>query len=84
MQSLYYKDYLYELEASSINYIHHDLTVDECGIDEALEEVKTYQYDTAKSLKTGIDSYKKEFDHSVDARRYLIQYWQSLNKCPTV
>lgn len=84
MQSLYYKEYLFELDSKSISYIHHDLTVDECGIDEALEEVKTYQYDTAKSLKTGIDSYKKEFDHSIDARRYLIQYWQSLNKCPTV
>lgn len=84
MQSLYYKEYMYEYESNSIYYIHNDLSLEECGIDEALEETRSYQYDTEKSLKTGVDAYKKEFDHSVDGKRYLIQYWQSVNKCPTV
>ena len=50
--------------------------------DESLLEFEGYQYDTIKSLNTGTNCYKKDKDHSVDAVRYEIQYWQDIGKCP--
>lgn len=84
MQSLYDKEYLYELEEDSICYIHDDLTVEKCERDEVLTETESYRYDKIKSIKTGVDCYVKEMDHSVDARRYLLLLWLELNKAPTL
>ena len=84
MQSVYDKEYLFELEEDSIYYIHDDLSVELCEKDEALNEVEAYKYDKIKSLKTGVDCFVKEMDHSVDGRRYLLLEWMNKNKAPTV
>lgn len=84
MQSLYDKEYLYELDEDSISYIHDDLSVELCERDETLEEVNSYRYDKIKSLKTGVDCFLKEMDHSVDGRRYLLLKWKDINKAPTI
>lgn len=84
LQSMFDKDFLFILEEQSITNIHEDLTVDLSAIDESLEEFNSYQYDKIKSIKTGIDSYVKDMDHSIDATRYLFIDWQSKGKAPVI
>ena len=79
MQSLLYKDVLYILEGNSIDKIDYEPIYH--PQDEGLIELESYQYDTMKSLNTGVNCYKKEQDHSIDAMRYLIDYWQDIGKC---
>lgn len=84
MQSLFDKDFMYILKEESITNIHEDISVDLSGIDESLEEFDSYQYDRIKSMKTGVDSYVKDHDHSIDASRYLFIDWKEKNKAPVV
>lgn len=84
MQSLFDKDFMFILEEQSITHIHEDLTVDLSAIDESLEEFRSYQYDKIKSVKTGIDSFLKDQDHSIDASRYLFIDWKDKGKLPVI
>ena len=84
MQSMFEKDFLLILEEPSVTNIHEDLTVDLSAIDESLEEFNSYQYDKIKSIKTGIDCYVKDLDHSIDASRYLFIDWKSKDKAPVI
>lgn len=58
------------LESKSIRNIYQNGNIDYCVRDEGIMEYESYQYDTIKSSKTGIDCYKKEYDHHIDATRY--------------
>ena len=79
LQSLFYKDVLYILEGNSIDKFENEPIFH--PQDEGIIELESYQYDTMKSLNTGVNCYKKEQDHSIDATRYLISYWQDIGKC---
>ena len=84
LPGLFDKDFMFILEEQSITHIHEDLTVDLSAIDESLEEFKSYQYDKIKSVKTGIDSFLKDQDHSIDASRYLFIDWKDKGKLPVI
>ena len=84
LQSLFYKGYLYILEKPSIRYFTNDGHYEESVKDESLLELEGYRYDKVRSLKTGINCYVKEKDHSVDAIRYLLELFVMLNKSPMV
>lgn len=84
MQSLFEKEFFYILEGESITNIYEDFTVDLSAIDESLEEFNSYIYDKIKSVKTGIDSYVKDNDHSIDATRYLFIDWKEKDKLPVI
>lgn len=84
MQSLFDKDFMYIYEEQSITNIHEDYSVDLSAIDESLEEFSSYQYDKIKSVKTGIDSFVKDMDHSIDGSRYLFIDWKSKGKLPVI
>lgn len=61
------------LEENSIINIHENGELDRDTIDDGKLEFESYQYDTIKSAKDGIDCYVKDLDHSVDGTRYIIQ-----------
>lgn len=82
LQSLIYKGVFYILKTPTIELIDKEPIY--ASRDESLLEFEGYQYDTIKSLNTGVNCYKKEKDHSVDAVRYEIQYWQDIGKCPVI
>ena len=84
MQSLFYKDYLYILETPSIRYFTPDGYYEEANKDEGLIELESYQYDTIKSGRTGLNCYKKDLDHSIDATRYILEVFKSSNRSPVV
>lgn len=84
LQSLFYKEVLYILKSQSIDYFDKKVNPVYSNKDESLLEFEGYQYDTIKSLNTGVNCYKKENDHSVDGGRYQIQYWQDIGKCPII
>ena len=84
MQSLFHKDYLYVLEEPSIRYFTPDGHYEESVKDEGLIELESYQYDTIKSNKTGLNCYKKDLDHSIDATRYILDVFMSSNRSPVV
>jgi hypothetical protein len=84
MQSLFYKDYLYILEEPSIRYFLPDGSYEESVKDEGLIELESYQYDTLKSVNTGMNCYKKDLDHSIDATRYILEVFKSSNRSPVV
>jgi len=84
LQSLMYKDILYEYEQPSITFMHEDGSFDLSGKDDTIIELQSYQFDSVKSLKEGKNCYKKELDHSIDARRYLFEKWVDEGKCPDV
>lgn len=84
MQSLFHKDYLYILQEPSIRYFLPDGSYEESAKDEGLIELESYQYDTAKSVKTGLNCYKKDLDHSIDATRYILEVFKSSNRSPIV
>jgi len=84
MQSLFHKDYLYILEEPSIRYFTPDGHYEESVKDEGLIELESYQYDNARSVKTGMNCYKKDLDHSIDATRYLLEEFKTTNRSPVV
>lgn len=84
MQSLFHKNYLYVLEEPSIRYFTPDGHYEESVKDEGLIELESYQYDTIKSNKTGLNCYKKDLDHSIDATRYILDVFMSSNRSPVV
>lgn len=84
MQSLFYKDYLYILEKPSIRYFTDDGHYEENIRDEGLVEIEGYQYDKIKSEREGINCYKKENDHSIDASRYILEVFKASNRSPVV
>ena len=84
LQSLIYKQVFYILKSNSIDYFNTKKEPVFANKDESLLEFESYQYDTIKSLNTGVNCYKKEKDHSVDATRYIIQEWQDIGKCPVI
>ena len=84
LQSLIYKGYYLIYKQDSIKHIHDDLTIELTGKDEGIVEFESYQYDNVKSMKEGIDCFKKEYDHHLDATRYLLAVWVATNRCPQV
>lgn len=61
------------LEENSIFNMHKDGSMDKDTIDDGKLEFESYQYDSVKSAKDGVDCYVKDMDHSIDATRYIIQ-----------
>lgn len=84
MQSLFDKDYLYVYEGKCIEIIYDNGNIQYSGKDDGMLEYKNYQYDKVKSIKEGKNCYKKEYDHSIDATRYLLREWVEKGKCPEV
>ena len=84
LQSLIYKDFFLVMKSNSIRHIHDDGSIEYCPKDEGVVEYESYQYDNAKSMREGVDYYKKEFDHHIDATRYLIAEWVETNRCPVI
>jgi hypothetical protein len=84
LQSLFYKDVFYIYKKKSIKIIDKNKKLVYNVRDESLNEFESYQYDNVKSLSTGQNCYKKDLDHSVDASRYIIDYWQDIGKCPVI
>lgn len=84
LQSLFYKDYLEILDRPSITHFYNDLRYEESAKDESLIEFESYQYDRIKSETTGINVYKKDLDHSIDATRYVLDYMKDIGVAPIV
>lgn len=84
LQSLFYKGYLEILEKPSITNFYKDGHYEESGKDESLIEFDSYQYDRIKSETSGINVYKKDLDHSIDATRYVIDLMKDLGVAPVV
>ncbi len=84
MQSLFYKEYLYILQTPTIIHINDNLVPNYDAKDWSLIEFESYQYDRNKSLKEGVNAYKKTNDHSKDATAYILMEWKELGKCPVV
>lgn len=84
LRSLFYKDYLEILERPSITNFYQNGQYDESAVDESLIEFESYQYDKIKSENTGINIYKKELDHSIDATRYCIDLMKDIGVAPVV
>ena len=84
LQSLIYKGYLQMLKGNSIKHIKETGEIVYCNKDESIQEFESYQYDTIRSKKEGINCYKKEKDHSVDSLRYVLEEWKETNRAPVV
>ena len=84
LQSLIYKGVFLVIKEESIKHINDNGTLELSGKDDGIIEYESYQYDTVKSMREGIDCYKKEFDHHIDATRYLIAEWVESGKCPVI
>lgn len=84
LQSLIYKGYFKVLKHNSIIEMLPDGKPIYSGKDEGLIELESYQYDTIRCVKTGVNCYKKEADHSVDGIRYLLFEWKETGRCPEV
>ena len=84
LQSLFYKGYLEILERPSITNFYQNGQYDESAVDESLIEFESYQYDKIKSENTGINIYKKDMDHSIDATRYCIDLMKDIGVAPIV
>jgi len=84
LQALFDKEYYYILEAPSIEQFYDNGTYKQGGKDDSLLEFESYQYDSIKSMKDGVNCYKKELDHSIDATRYLIWKWKETDRCPII
>ena len=82
--SLFDKDYLYVLKGNSIEVIYDNNHIQFSGKDDGYLEYQNYQYDKIRSIREGVNCYKKEYDHSVDATRYLLRKWVEKGKCPLV
>ena len=84
LQSLFYKKYLFIYNKPSIRYFLPDGHYEEDTIDRSLQELESYQYDKNKSEITGLNCYKKEMDHSIDATRYIIEEFKDTGRAPVV
>ena len=84
LQSLMDKELFYILDKPSIRFILNDGRYEEDIIDRSGIEFDSYQYDRIKSANTGINCYKKELDHSIDATRYIIKEFVDTGRCPIV
>lgn len=84
LQSLIYKEYFYIFDVPCIKLFHKDGSYELSGKDDSKLEFESYQYDTVRAIKEGINCYKKENDHSIDATRYLIAEWKDSGRCPVV
>ena len=84
LQSLFYKELLFILDKPSIRYILPDGSYQEDILDRSKLEFEGYQYDRLKSETTGVNCYKKESDHSIDAIRYILEEWKDEGKAPVV
>lgn len=84
MQSLFYKGYFYVLDKPSIRYFTPTGEYKESLINEGLNELESYRYDSLKSEKEGVECFIKENDHYIDCSRYLLQEWQAVGKAPVV
>lgn len=84
LQSLFYKGYLEILEKKSITNFYSDGRYEESGKDESLIEFESYQYDRIRSENTGMNVYKKELDHSIDATRYCLDLMKDYGVAPVV
>ena len=84
LQSLFFKEYFYIYEQTSIRYFLPDGRYEEDTLDRSLLEFEGYQYDRVTSAKKGTNCYKKELDHSIDASRYLIRVFADTGRCPIV
>lgn len=84
LQSLIYKEYFYILKEPSIVLFRDDGTPVYGGKDDSYLEFENYQYDSVRSIKEGVNCYKKENDHSIDGARYLIDEWKDTGRCPIV
>ena len=63
LQSLIYKEVFYILKSNTIDYFDINKNPVFSNKDESLLEFEGYQYDTIKSLNTGVNCYRKEKDH---------------------
>ena len=84
LQSLFYKEYLEILERKSITHFYNDGRYEESGKDESLIEFESYQYDRIRSENTGMNVYKKELDHSIDATRYILDLMKDNGLSPVI
>ena len=84
LQSLFYKGLLEILDKKSITHFYTDGRYEESGKDESLIEFESYQYDRIKSENEGINVYKKELDHSIDATRYCLDLMKEMGLAPVV
>lgn len=84
LQSLMYKELFLIYKHDSIKFIHDNGDVEFSNKDDGIVEYESYQYDTVRSAKEGVDCYKKMLDHHIDATRYLISSWKEQGKCPIV
>lgn len=84
MQSLFYKNFLYIVESPSIRYIQPNKEIVYAGHDIGLEELQSYHYDKVRSEKEGINAYVKDFDHYVDASRYIIMEFMLSGRAPVI
>lgn len=84
LQSLIQKEYFYILKEPSIKLIRANGDIVLSSKDESTVEFESYQYDSVKSINAGVNCYKKENDHSIDATRYLIDEWADTGRCPIV
>lgn len=84
LQSLFYKQIFEILDRPSITHFYNDGRYEESGKDESLIEFDSYQYDKIKSENTGVNCYKKDLDHSIDATRYILDLMKELGLAPVV
>lgn len=84
LQSLFYKKYLEILDRKSITHFYNDGRYEESGKDESLLEFESYQYDRIRSENTGMNVYKKELDHSIDATRYCLDLMKDNGLAPVI
>ncbi len=84
LQSLFYKKYLFIYDKPSIRYFLPDGHYEEDAIDRSSLELESYQYDKTRSENTGLNCYKKELDHSIDAIRYIIEEFKDTGRAPVV
>ena len=84
LQSLFYKKYLFVYYKPSIRYFLPDGHYEEDITDRSTLEIESYQYDKNRSETTGLNCYKKELDHSIDAMRYIIEEFKETGRAPVV
>ena len=84
MQSLFYKEFLKIHSMPHIRFFNPDGSLVYGGHDIGLEELESYHYDKIKSEREGINAYVKDFDHYVDATRYIIMEFQLTGRSPVI
>lgn len=84
LQSMFEKEIYWVYEQNSIKYMQPNGQPVFSGKDDGLLELRSYQYDSLKCETTGSNIYKKEFDHHIDATRYLLKSFRDTGRCPEV